>query len=330
MGNTGQKTVGIVILTYKNYADTIACLESVLSIDYEAFDLFLVDNASGNGAVESLRAYLDGRALRYAVVPWDRPVDAATVEERIIITEAALNRGYSAGNNIGIRMALARGADYVLVLNNDTSVTNNFLEPLVRLAECQAHIGACGPKIVNNTGEVSRVCARRRPTASDFLFVFGIGGRLFPHNCRIQRYFYMGEYNFDIPRRVDIISGSCMLLKTSYLKNAGLLDENVFLYCEEFILHEGLRNAGLQSFVVPESVIFHSGGHSTRLLHRGLAEEAAKRSEYYYLTRYRGYSRVFARCLIGMQFVPLGIASRVRNTVRAIALTARRGWRTLS
>ena len=100
-----QPKVSIIILTWNSYDVTRDCLLSLRKIDYPAFEVVLVDNGSVDGSGKKLAQ--------------DFP------EVRVILNEK--NLGFTGGNNVGMRDVLARGTDYLLLLNNDTIVAPNFL-----------------------------------------------------------------------------------------------------------------------------------------------------------------------------------------------------------
>ena len=117
--------VYVIVLTCNGKDDTLECLKSLQQVTYSNVRLLLVDNAST-----------------------DRTVEA--VEERFPGVEVISNQSnlrFAGGNNIGIRYALDRGAEYVLLLNNDTVVDGDFLMQLVHAAEKERAIGMVGPKI---------------------------------------------------------------------------------------------------------------------------------------------------------------------------------------
>ncbi len=279
--------VGIVVLNYRNWADTVACLRSLAAATYPRTFVVVVDNDSGNDSLARIRADLAERGAVCDAVA-ERDLDA--VGERrapVLLVQASANRGYAAGNNLGIRAALARGCDYVLILNNDTAVEPGFLEPLVEYAETHPRLGATGPKVVAPDGHVEPACARRRPDLLYYFFGDGFLRRLFPRNRWRRRHFYEGEYAYDVPREVDVLSGSCLLVRSAALAQIGLLDENTFLYLEEFILHEKMRAAGWAQAIVPASVVVHKGGCSTGQAVPERIRQAKQESRRYYLTRYR-------------------------------------------
>jgi GT2 family glycosyltransferase len=283
--------VGIVVLNYRNWADTAACLRSLAAATYPRTFVVVVDNDSGNDSLARIRADVEARGVACAAVAESDLGNAGAFPEPVLLVQAAANRGYAAGNNLGIRAALARNCEYVLVLNNDTEVEPGFLEPLVAYAEAHPHLGAVGPKVVDPKGRVEPTCARRRPELLYYFFGDGVLRRWFPRNRWRRRHFYEGEYAYDAPRQVDVLSGSCMLVKKAVFAQVGLLDENTFLYLEEFILHEKMRAAGWGQAIVPASVVVHKGGRSAGQAVPERIRQAKRESRRYYLTRYRRYGK---------------------------------------
>ena len=97
--------VSVTILNLNSFEVTLDCLRSLRQIDYPNYEVVLVDNGSTDGSADRLAA--------------------AAPEVRLLRSES--NLGFAGGCNIGIRDAMARGTDYVLLLNNDTLVAPDFL-----------------------------------------------------------------------------------------------------------------------------------------------------------------------------------------------------------
>ncbi len=311
-----NSNVAIVILNYKNYGDTIACLRALTAITYPHTDTIIVDNDSQNDSLDYIRQDLSARQVDHACIREDDIAASGGKPETTILIQSSRNRGYAAGNNLGIRLALAKGASYVLLLNNDTRVEKGFLEPLVRYAETHEHVAAVGPKVLDAHGQIDRQCARRRITPWYFFFANGLGKRLFPDNRWIRRHTYQDEYAFENPQEVEVLSGCCMLIKSSVFRRLGLLDENTFLYYEEMIFHELLRHAGLTSAVVPQSVIVHRHGQSTALTPKKTLKRIGDASLLYYLTHYRHYSRFTAAVIMLSRYRPKRIFRILWNAQR--------------
>ena len=307
--------VAVVALNYRNHADTVECLDSLLAATYPGLELIVVDNDSGNDSLERVAEALRARGQAFAELREDGIDGAGARPEPVLLVQAAANRGYAAGNNLGIRCALARGADYVLILNNDTLVEPGFLEPLVAHAEAHADVLAAGPRLVQPDGQIDRSCARRRPSMLFYLLGVGVAGMLWPGNPWRKRHLYEGEYAFDAPRDVDLLSGACMLIKRGLFARAGLLDENTFLYFEELILHEKIRALGGRQVIVPASVVVHKGGMATGAVDPALLRETGRDSLRYYLRRYRRCGRLTTWAIVASLRVPV----RIRTTLNRLA-----------
>ncbi len=121
---TCPKVIAIV-LNWNGKEDTVNCLGSLSSIVYPNYEIIVVDNYSTDGSIECLEEMYPS----------------------IEIIRNSKNLGFAEGNNVGMRRALAGGADYVLLLNNDTIVDRYFLDRLVAAAEGDQTIGFAGPKV---------------------------------------------------------------------------------------------------------------------------------------------------------------------------------------
>ncbi|UCG53005.1 MAG: glycosyltransferase family 2 protein, partial [Candidatus Latescibacterota bacterium] len=133
--NTGRQSSGaqssipkvvVIVLTWNGKSLTLDCLESLDGLKYGNIEVVVVDNASTDGT-------------------------ATTIEEqygnRVTTLVNETNLGFSGGNNVGIRYALERGADYILLLNNDTLVDPGLVDHLVDVISKTPEIGVVGPKI---------------------------------------------------------------------------------------------------------------------------------------------------------------------------------------
>jgi len=293
-----MEKVGIVVLNYKNYEDTIECLDSLFAMTYPDYEVIVVDNDSKNDSLTFIAKALNDRNEPFVRLEEATFDSCIAVQTKTILFQSPSNRGYAAGNNWGIRVALMRKAEYILILNNDTCVHKGFLLPLVTFAIQHADVAILGPKVLNLDGEIERACARRRTTYIEYFFRLGIIGQMFKNNWAVKRHYYVGDYKFDEPREVDMISGCCMLMKSCALQRIGLLDENTFLNLEEFILCEKLRRETLRTFIVPDSVIIHKHGGSISKVSSDFVRNASRESLRYYLTRYRGFSSWVAAVLM--------------------------------
>lgn len=296
-----KKKVAIVILNYKNWQDTIECLQTVLNITYSPFRVIVVDNDSQNDSLAHIESWLKRYSRECLLLTQEQSEHGAFIDHSFVLHQSVSNRGYAAGNNIGIRWAIRAGDEYVLILNNDTLVEKDFLEPLVDFLDNHPSTAMVGPKIVDLDGNIDRSGARRRPEIGDYFFRVGLFGKFFPSNRWHRKHYYVGEHDYHTTRQVDVISGSCMLMRTEVIKRAGLLDEKTFLYLEEFILHEKLRSLNKTTYIVPKSQIVHKGGQSTKKAPSLFALRKSIESLYHYLRFYRNYPVWFVQVLLFSQ-----------------------------
>lgn len=117
--------VSIVILNWNGVKDTLECLESCFKIDYPNFEVIVVDNASLDGSLEKIKEKFP----------------------QVTLLQNSQNLGYAEGNNVGMRYAVTRGADYFWLLNNDTTVEVGALKMLVEVMESVPSVGLASPVI---------------------------------------------------------------------------------------------------------------------------------------------------------------------------------------
>src|SRR4051812_48555304 len=120
-----QPFVYIVLLNWNGWQDTLECMRSLYRMEYQNWHIVVVDNGSSNDSVERLKE----------------------IFPEVSIMETKKNLGFAAGNNVGIRDALANKADYVFVLNNDTTVSPNTISQFVEFAEKHPEAALMGPSI---------------------------------------------------------------------------------------------------------------------------------------------------------------------------------------
>lgn len=215
--------VCIVVLNWNNRDDTLSCLESLRGLDYPSFDVVVVDNGSTDDSV-------------------------ATIRERhpeVTVLEARRNLGFTGGNNLGLRWALDCGADYALLLNNDTELTASFLTLLVAAAEEDPRIGIASPLILYHD----------RPDT-----IWSAGGRIdwLRGSASMIGLDELDRGQFGTtPHNVDFVTGCALLVKADVMRRLGLLDERFFAYYEDTEWCVRARHAGYRTVLVPRARIWH-------------------------------------------------------------------------
>ena len=211
--------VYIVIVNYNATEDTVECVNYLEKLEYKKYYILVVDNGSNPPLLKSSKA---------------------------LVMRNEVNLGYAGGANLGIKFALGNGADYVLLLNNDTiikdtTILNKMLEPFSN----NPSIGMVGPKILyyknpeiiwSGGGKVSKYRAvgihlneNRSKTAEDIKEV----------------------------KEVDFLTGCCWLVKKEVFKKLDYLDEKYFMYYEDMDFCKRVVDNGYKIVYTPFAEIYH-------------------------------------------------------------------------
>ena len=236
--------VSIILVNWNNFADTAECLESLGNITYPNYDIVVVDNGSEGDDAVLLRERF-GESIR--------------------LMENESNLGFAGGCNTGIRYALEQGADYVVLLNNDTVVNPDFLDRIVEAVAADSGTGIAGgkiycyeaPEVIWSAGGV---IDRRR------------GQALMRGSGELDR----GQY--DSRCDIDWICACFMLVSRGVLETVGLLDERFFFSWEDTDLCFRAARGGYRVLYVPESRIWHKAWGDPK-------KERLKGYPLYYATR---------------------------------------------
>ena len=223
-----EPRVSIIILNWNSYEVTLECLRSLGKITYRNFEVVLVDNGSVDGSAERL---------------------AESVPEIRLIRNGK-NLGFAAGCNVGMRDALARGAEWVLLLNNDTVVAPDFLTHLIQVAEKDPNIGVLNPKIYFFDP----------PDRLSYAGGVHQRWRLFPRTFGLRQ---KDAGQFDRVREVNFLSGCAMLIKADVIRQIGLFEEIYFHFFEDIEWSLRATRAGFKGMYVPQAVIWHKEHYDT-------------------------------------------------------------------
>ncbi len=223
-----------VILSWNGRHLTMDCVRSVLDMDYPNLKVIVVDNASSDDTVEALK---NGYARDIA-------------SGRITLMVNAKNLGFAGGNNVGMEFAFRQGADYVLLLNNDTIVDRHLLAELVRETEFRPAVGVSGPKIYYH-----------EPPDQ----IWFAGGEVLLHRgiSRHTGIRAMDRGQYDRVRCCDYITGCAMLVRRSVYESVGGLDTAYRLYSEDADYCMRASRLGFEMLYVPSGKVWHKISAST-------------------------------------------------------------------
>lgn len=229
----------VIVVSY-NSADFLpGCLEAVRRHTRRvAYEVVIVDNASGDGSPE-----------------WVRHSWPAA---RLIANPD--NRGFAKAVNQGFGAASGR---HLLLLNPDAEIQEEALDRCVGFLDAHPDVGVVGARVNNPDGTLQRACRRSVPTPMVSLFRLGGLGRLFPGHAAA------GAYNLedaDPARALDVgaVSGSFLMVRREAMQRAGGMDERYFLYAEDIDFCLAVKAAGYRVVYYPEAVVVHHKGASSR------------------------------------------------------------------
>ncbi len=173
-----------------------------------------------------------------------------TFGDFIFLIKNGKNYGFTEGNNIGMRYAIKKGTDYILLLNNDTVVDPSFLSELVKAAESDLKIGIVGPKIYYYDNPK---------------MIWFAGGKISMWRCNTW-HTGKGEIDdgkYDSFQDVDYITGCALLVKKQVIENIGLLDTDYLSYYEDADWCVRAKRQGYEIMYAPKARLWHKGSSST-------------------------------------------------------------------
>jgi GT2 family glycosyltransferase len=215
MNNTQQPTVFIIVLNFNGKDTLIDCLSSIYQSDYLNFEVVLVDNDSKDGSFEKARKLFS----------------------RAHFIKNSNNLGFSKGNNVGIRFALEKFADYVLILNNDTLVEKTTLSTLVKVMDENPKVGVSSPVIFSADEKI-----------------WFAGGCI---DWFKMKTYHLTKVDSSLPYATQYVSGCAMLVRKDVFKKIGLFDERFFLYYEDADFSVRAKKDGFDLSIVPSASIRH-------------------------------------------------------------------------
>lgn len=325
MNASNPVRVGVVLVNWRGWRDTLQALETLFAGDYVHFDAVVVDNNSGDDSVEHILAWAQGREV--AVLPSllgervrvraeqeaiphtlldESELAAPPAPSRLTVIQAKCNGGFAAGNNLALSYLLNQGTyDYFWLLNNDAFPAPDALSHLIARAEDDPDIGMVGSTLIY----AGRPDTIQATGGAEFALSGGRASHLgseLPFAC-------LSKIDvLDVERRMAYIVGASMLVSCRFLERVGLMEESYFLYFEEIDWAERGKPTFKLGYA-KSSLVYHKAGGSTQTASRrsGLAA--------YYIAR--------NRLLFTRRFHPTYVPSVWRATLLdALRYVAKARW----
>jgi GT2 family glycosyltransferase len=206
-----------VVLNWNGGDDTLAALRSL-----DGIETICVDNGSTDGSAEAVAAQLPA----------------------VELVQTGANLGFAGGNNAGIRRALERGADWVLLLNNDAAAEPGISAALAAAAADRPDAGLLACAILAEDGRAVQYAG------ATFNARLGYSGRVATSGAAVLR-------------DVDRADGAALAVSAAAATRAGLLDETLFMYVEDVEWSLRVRRAGFAVVFVPGARVRHKGSSAT-------------------------------------------------------------------
>ncbi len=258
---------GIVILNYNTFDDLKKSVESIKSNVKSSYKIYIVDNNSELECVEKIQHEFN-----------------TVIQIELLFLKS--NRGYSSGNNVGIKKAIDDGMDYILIMNPDVVLHNDIVS--IMSSSINEKIQCVGPKIF----DINNHNGQRLRKNYSFKYSFfnkrplSILGKILGIDNDIQ-YDENKELIFS-----GCLSGCCFMMSAQLFKDINGFDDNVFLYYEEHIIGKKLQEREKLCLYNPDAVITHMEGKSTGRISNAFVHYHLYASEYYLLKKYCNINNV--------------------------------------
>ncbi|NCN58346.1 glycosyl transferase [Candidatus Roizmanbacteria bacterium CG22_combo_CG10-13_8_21_14_all_38_20] len=268
-----MKRVAIIIVNYNGWQDTIDCLKSISHLNLPDIKLHtvVIDNDSSNDSYDQLTEFI-------------------TKEEELVnveLVKLSSNLGFSGGTNVGIKSAIAQDDDYIMLLNNDTTVDLDLVTELVKAANKKA--GIVVPKIYFAKGYEYH--KGRYTKAEQGKVIWYAGGQIDWNNMYASHRGVdeVDKGQYDVKEQTEFASGCCMLVSREVFEEVGYLDDDLFLYLEDLDFCLRSIKEGYEIIYKPKAMVWHKNASSS--------DKPGSKLHQYYLTR--------NRLIVGMRYAPI-------------------------
>ncbi len=257
--------VSVIILSWNRKEDTLQTIRSLAKTEIKNFivEIYVVDNGSSDGSQTAIKKLLK-----------DIQKSPGLLTK---ITNNKENLGFAEGNNVGIRSALARGFDYIALLNDDTVVGPDLISNILKEHERRSHVGAISPKIYFAKGFEFKKRYKKEDLGK---VIWYAGGdidwkNIYGSNHGVDE---VDRGQFEEERETGFATGCFVMYKRKALKEVGLYDKRYFAYMEDADHAQRLKKAGWQVIYSPKGHLWHKVSQSS-----GIGSELND----YFLTRNR-------------------------------------------
>ncbi len=299
----------IVIVNYNTSALLRACLASGFANQCNfSWRVWVVDNASHDDSVAMVRREFE------------------PFHSNLTLIASPTNGGFAYGNNLALRQICPGGttplhigsqpqARYVLLLNPDTAVPPDCFQIAHDWMQNNPQAGVMGAKLVRANGALDLACRRSFPTPQVSLYRMTGLSKLFPKSRRFARY-NLTFLDENALAEVDSVCGAFMLVRAESLADAGLLDEDYFMYGEDLDWSYRIKQAGWKVFYNPATTVVHYKGESSKQRSTGAILNFYQAMQVFYRKHYARQTFVGLNWLIYAGIWGKAALALARNALR--------------
>lgn len=239
-----MKHIAISLLDYKGQEKTLNCLRSIDKLNLKDISLtvIVVDNYKEG-------TFSFGKEKYKKFTP--------------ILIKNKESLGFAGGQNVGIHEALKRGAEYIVILNNDTYLDENLLQELMIAQEADKTRGAIVPKIYFQPGQEFHKAKYKDKDLGKVIWY--AGGHIDWANVYgiHEGVDEVDKGQYETSKKVDLLTGCCVMIAAEVFRKVGVFDEKYFLYFEDADLNMRIKRAGYSIYFHPKALLWHYNAAST-------------------------------------------------------------------
>ena len=224
-----EPKVYAVVLAWNQLQETKECLNSLSDMDSQPYSTIVVDNGSMDGTSD--------------IITQEFP--------DVTVVRSETNLGVAGGYNIGIEYALNQGADYVLILNNDTVFDNKFLDELLFVVHKYSRVGIVQPKIYHYFGDRSK------------LWIVGGHWQPFPPGVKLIGSNKTDSIKYSKDIELEFVPSCALLISREVLESVGFFDPEYFFYFDDWDFSLRVRRAGFKIYFAANAKMWHKVSVST-------------------------------------------------------------------
>ncbi|HPT59798.1 MAG TPA: glycosyltransferase [Fervidobacterium sp.] len=275
--------VTFVILNWNKSEMTIQTIKNIENIENKSFGIIVVDN--GSNTVERDKLVEFAKSAGWDIVS---ETGGAAISNQRVLLLAERNYGYAKGNNLGLKLAKSIGYQWAVVMNNDVIVEQPVVDTLLEIGKADQKIAIVGPKVLDLEGK------RQGPFRREGLYTYFFYQIFFPILYPFKKVMIkLNEKKLSNGSLVFTyyVMGCFMLVNLAIMEELGWFDEHTFLYAEELILAEKIRQRRYKVAYTEKTYVKHIHGASTSEIKDQRASMKLS-SVLYYFKNYRGYGKI--------------------------------------